>query len=195
VPAPRVETVVKLGGSVLAYPDHFASTLSAIAAASRRRRLLVVPGGGPFADVVRDVDRRFHLPDASAHRMAVLAMDQYALVVVAGIPDSVLVTHPGPIADALEAGRVPVLSPSQWLSAADPLPHSWDVTSDSIAAWVAGEVGARRLVLIKAPGAAGPDAVGRSLVDAHFYRALPQHVMSEIVAADQIDTLRSALDR
>ncbi|HET8757356.1 MAG TPA: hypothetical protein VFM58_15160, partial [Solirubrobacteraceae bacterium] len=32
----------------------------------------------------------------------------------------------------------------------DGLPASWDVTSDSIAAWVAGRAGAGRLVLVKA---------------------------------------------
>ena len=31
----------------------------------------------------------------------------------------------------------------------DALPASWQVTSDSIAAWVAGQVGADRLVLVK----------------------------------------------
>ena len=39
---------------------------------------------------------------------------------------------------ALSAGHVPVLAPSRWLREADPLPHAWTVTSDSIAAWVAG---------------------------------------------------------
>ena len=68
---------------------------------------------------------------------------------------------------ALDAGRVPVLAPSQWLREADPLPHSWDVTSDSIAAWVAGAVGARELVLVKPAGAAGADTV-----DPYFSRVL-----------------------
>ena len=74
---------------------------------------------------------------------------------------------------------LPVLAPYRWLRDADPLPHSWDVTSDSIAAWVAGAVGARRLVLVKPPGAAGGD-----LVDAYFSRALPAEVTAEIVASD-----------
>jgi aspartokinase-like uncharacterized kinase len=33
---------------------------------------------------------------------------------------------------------------------ADPLPHTWDATSDSIAAVAAGELGARELLLVKA---------------------------------------------
>ena len=84
--------------------------------------------------------------------------------------------------------RLPVLAPSRWLRDADPLPHSWDVTSDSIAAWVAGEVGARRLVLVKPPGA------GDQAVDPYFHRALPPEMASpHVVAADQIDALRRSL--
>jgi aspartokinase-like uncharacterized kinase len=78
-----VETVVKLGGGVLAHAEHFDAVLTTIATASRERRLLVVPGGGPFADAVREVDRKLGLGDDAAHWMAVLAMDQYAHLVAA----------------------------------------------------------------------------------------------------------------
>ena len=53
----------------------------------------------------------------------------------------------------------------------------------------AGVVGARRLVLIKPPGASG------LVVDAYFSGALPASVTNVIVAADQLDELRSALSR
>ncbi len=186
--APGVEIVVKLGGGLLAHADHFAAALVEIGAAARQRRLLVVPGGGPFADAVREVDRRFRLSDDAAHWMAVLAMDQYAQLVAARLSGGLLVTEAEEIGAAAHSGFVPVLAPSRWLREADPLPHGWDVTSDSIAAWVAGAVGARRLVLIKPP-----HAVGGTLVDGHFCRALPAHLTPVIVTADQVDRLRSAL--
>ena len=182
-----VATVVKLGGGVLAHGEHFDRALAAIAAAAREHPLLVVPGGGPFADAVRDVDRRCGLSDVAAHWMAVLAMDQYAHLVAARLAGAVLVEEPAAITAALRAGHVPVLAPSRWLRAADPLPHTWDVTSDSLAAWIAGVVGARRLVLIKPAGASG------EMVDAYFSRALPASVKRVIVAADQVDAMRSAL--
>ena len=190
----NVETVVKLGGGLLAYAEHFDALVSAIAAAARERRLLVVPGGGPFADAVREVDRRLRLSDDAAHWMAVLAMDQYAHLVAARLPGGVLVAEPREIAAALSAdldGQVPVLAPYRWLRETDPLPHAWTVTSDSVAAWVAGEVGARRVILVKPPGAADPG--GNGLVDAYFARALPAHVTPVIVPADQLDALHSAL--
>ena len=49
----------------------------------------------------------------------------------------------------MPAGVVSVLLPAALLAERDPLPASWGVTSDSIAAWVAGAAGAGRLVLVK----------------------------------------------
>jgi (4-(4-[2-(gamma-L-glutamylamino)ethyl]phenoxymethyl)furan-2-yl)methanamine synthase len=183
-----VDVVVKLGGGVLAHAGHFAAVLAVIAAAAPHRRVLIVPGGGPFADAVRDVDRRLGLPDDAAHWMAVLAMDQYAHVVAARLEGGVVVADRGGINAAVAARRVPVLAPSRWLEEMDPLPHAWDVTSDSIAAWFVGVVGARRLVLVKPPGAAGGD-----LVDAFFFRTLPRGITSAIITADQMEALRVAL--
>jgi probable H4MPT-linked C1 transfer pathway protein len=185
--ANRVDTVVKLGGGVLSSVERFKQVLSAIGIAARRRALLIVPGGGPFADAVRDVDRRLALSDDAAHWMAVLAMDQYACLVATQLVGGEMVAHPREIDAALAAGRVPVLAPSRWLRDSDPLPHSWQVTSDSIAAWVTGQLAARRLVVIKPPGAEGED-----LVDAHFARTLPAGVTVVIVAADRIDALHAA---
>jgi dihydroneopterin aldolase len=176
-----VDLVVKLGGGLLPHLGAFEAALAAIRKAARVRRLLIVPGGGPFADVVRDVHRQHRLSETAAHWMAVLGMDQYAHLIVSRLPGSVLVRSERGIADALSGSLMPVLAPSQWLRQADPLPHSWDVTSDSIAAWVAGQLGARRLILIKPPAASGG-----TLVDPFFARALPPGVTAETIAGDAL---------
>jgi aspartokinase-like uncharacterized kinase len=185
-----VEAVVKVGGSLLANVSQLDTVLEVLARLSRARRLVVVPGGGPFADAVREVDRRLQLPDTAAHWMAVLAMDQYGHLLVARLRGSVLVSRPSEITAAIESGLLPVVAPSRWLREADPLPHSWDVTSDSVAAWIAGALGAARLVLMKADGAQGGE-----LVDAYFHRALPSGVASMIIPADRIEELALALHR
>jgi aspartokinase-like uncharacterized kinase len=177
---PPVDVVIKLGGGLLPYVESFEATLAAIGHAARVCRLLIVPGGGPFADAVRDVHRQHRLSDSAAHWMAVLAMDQYAHLIASRMPASTLVRTDMGIADALAVNQVPVLAPEQWLRDANPLPHSWDVTSDSIAAWVAGQVGATRLILVKPPA-----ATGESLVDASFARTLPLHVKALSVPADE----------
>ena len=184
-----VDAVVNVGGGLLAQPIHFDAVLAAIGAVGRTRRLLVVPGGGPFADAVREVDRRLGLSDDAAHWMAVLAMDQYAHLVASRLAGSVLVDDLAGISrSAVATAAIPVLAPFRWLREADPLPHTWDVTSDSIAAWVAAQLGSRELVLVKPPGAAEGE-----LVDAYFTRALPALVERTIVPADQIDALDRAL--
>ena len=161
--------VVKVGGGLSATPGALELVGRALAEAGRRHRLLVVPGGGPFADAVREFDRREGLSADAAHWMAILAMDQYAYVLVERIPGAVLVEDPGAIGGALPGTGVAVLAPSRWLRAADVLPHDWAATSDSAAAYVAGALDAARLVLIKpAPGESAAN-----VVDPHFALVLP----------------------
>ena len=160
-----------------------------LADVGRARRLLIVPGGGPFADAVRAVDARVRLSDDAAHWMAILAMDQHAHLIVQRLVHSALVTSATEIAHAQSSARIPVLAPYRWLREADPLPHSWDVTSDSIAAWCAQAVGASQLALIKPSGASGGD-----VVDRYFSRALPPGVSSACVPADEIEGLLAARD-
>jgi aspartokinase-like uncharacterized kinase len=183
-----IDLVIKVGGRLLEFGEQFQLVLDAIGSAALMRPLLVVPGGGPFADLVRDIDRKLGLSDDAAHWMAIGAMDQYAHLVASRLSGGVVVVGTRDMAVALDAQRVPVLAPSRWLREADPLPHSWDVTSDSIAAWVAGQVEARGLVLVKPPGASGS-----GVVDPYFSRALPPHVETFVIRADDSEALSSAL--
>jgi (4-(4-[2-(gamma-L-glutamylamino)ethyl]phenoxymethyl)furan-2-yl)methanamine synthase len=185
--ARRNVVVVKIGGGLL-NADALDAVLAVIGDVAGERRVLIVPGGGPFADVVRDVDRRLHLSDEAAHWMAILAMDQYAHAIASRLPQGLIVDRADAIVATLDAGRVPIIAPSSWLREVDPLPHSWEVTSDSIAAWIAGQVGASSVVLVKPPHASGDD-----LVDAHFTRTLSTGITSAIVTADRIDVLRAAI--
>jgi aspartokinase-like uncharacterized kinase len=140
-------TVVKIGGGLAqeAGDETLRALCRAVGAAGARHPLLVVPGGGAFAGAVRAYDRRFGLRAGTAHRMAILAMDQFGWALADLIPGCV----PRRDLEPVPAGEVPVLLPAALLAERDPLPASWSVTSDAIAAWVAGAAGARRLVLVK----------------------------------------------
>jgi aspartokinase-like uncharacterized kinase len=144
-----------------------------------------------LADAVRDVDARVGAGADAAHWMAILAMDQHAELIASHADSTprrfVPVTTLAEAGRVARAGGVGVLAPSGWLRSADPLSHSWDVTSDSIAAWVAGEAGARQLVLVKPPGATG------TLTDAYFSRALPSDITCEVVTGDDLGRLRETL--
>jgi probable H4MPT-linked C1 transfer pathway protein len=193
--ASPVQTVVKIGGGLLEHAGCLDTVLAAIADVARDEPLLVVPGGGPFADAVRRQDERLGLSDEASHWMAVLGMDQYAHLIVSRLRGAVLVSDAAGLAAAIGAGRIPVLAPYAWLRREDTrredcLPHSWQVTSDSIAAWVAGAIGAHRLVLVKPPGATARPGLDGSpdLVDGYFASARGD-LSVEVIPADTIDTL------
>jgi 5-(aminomethyl)-3-furanmethanol phosphate kinase len=139
-------TVIKLGGS-FAFAPELRDWINAIL--GHAGRIIVVPGGGPFADTVRAAQTEMRFDDRTAHRMALLAMEQYGCA-IAAMSERL---HP---ADSLEAvraglagGKVPVWLPTLMVLADPAIPQSWDVTSDSLAAWLAGRIGAERLILVK----------------------------------------------
>jgi aspartokinase-like uncharacterized kinase len=167
-------TVIKLGGSH-AFAAHLADWIDAIA--KHAGHLVVVPGGGPFADAVRAMQSKMGFDDRAAHRMALLAMEQYGCALASRARRLALADSRAAIDRALDAGRVPVWLPTRMVLAAKEIPWSWDVTSDSLAAWLAGKIGASRLVLVKHADArtrCAPmrDLVARGVVDKAFPRFL-----------------------
>jgi (4-(4-[2-(gamma-L-glutamylamino)ethyl]phenoxymethyl)furan-2-yl)methanamine synthase len=180
-------TVVKIGGGILAIPGAFERVTRAVATASKKARLVVFPGGGPFADIVRDIDGKMGLSPSSAHWMAILAMDQYAHVLAEQIADAEIVDGSAGIAKVHERGGIPVLAPHRWLKSADELPHTWSVTSDSLAAYIAALLGAHRLVVIK------PREGGMELMDPHFTRALPDGIELRVLGPKQLEQLEENL--
>ena len=181
-------TVVKIGGGLTWMPDALDRVCRAVEHAAREWRIVVIPGGGPLADGVRALDNRIGLSPHVAHWMAILAMDQYGHLLADRIAGAVLVEEPGCIREALESGCV-VLAPSRWMRSADVLPHSWDVTSDSIAAFIAGALDASRLILVK------PDSQASDPVDPYFASALPAGMPYTIIGAHRIDELSREISR
>jgi dihydroneopterin aldolase len=144
---PPARIVVKLGGSLArdAALGHWLREL----ADSRSARFVVVPGGGPFADAVRDAQRLWRFDDAIAHAMAVEAMDQFGRVLCAIEAGSVPCTTLRQIEQAWAGGHLPVWLPSNLMAGDLSLARTWDVTSDTLAAWLAWTLRADGLLLVK----------------------------------------------
>jgi 5-(aminomethyl)-3-furanmethanol phosphate kinase len=120
--------VLKLGGSLMNVARELVSTLLGLTAEGYS--FLIVPGGGPMADLIRDLFSRHGISQEAAHWMAVLAMEQYAYFLADGT--GAKLTRKVQRSDGLE-----ILLPYQALLDDDRgLGHCWDYTSDSIAALV-----------------------------------------------------------
>jgi aspartokinase-like uncharacterized kinase len=139
--------VVKLGGSLGGSAD--ARRWVAALAAEAQAGIVLVPGGGPFADAVRAAQAAWGYDDATAHRLAILAMEQYGHVLCGFGAGLVPASSGRAIAAAMRAGRVAVWMAGRMALAPGGPAASWDVTSDALAAWLAGRLGARHLLLVK----------------------------------------------
>ena len=139
--------VVKLGGS-LVYAEELACWLDVIATAGAGK-VVLVPGGGPWADEVREAQKRGGFNDRIAHRKALRAMEQYGQVLAATRPGFVVANSVVEIRDVLKDDQVPVWMPYEMVVADPSIPESWDVTSDSLAAWLADKMNSSTLLLVK----------------------------------------------
>jgi aspartokinase-like uncharacterized kinase len=176
VPDDAPPIVVKLGGSVVRSRE-LSAWLDAIAASPRP--IVVVPGGGALADEVRACQTELGFGDRAAHRMALLAMDQLAWA-VAGMRQGFAVgATEAELHAALGRGEVAVWAPYALLAERSDIEQSWRITSDSLALWLAGRLGAPRCYLIKSFARTGTGASARQLardgvVDAAFPEMLKE---------------------
>lgn len=188
--------IVKIGGS-LAHDLRLVPWLAMLAGLGGGR-VTVVPGGGIFADTVRASQRHWHFPDLPAHNMAVLAMAQTAQLLHALEPRLMLATDEAGIRRALHAGQPALWLPLMLLRDTPDLLTNWEVTSDSLALWLARLLNAERLVLVKscpvAPGSTIAQLAEQGVLDARFEAwSLEAPFPIEVVACDAIDRVRDAL--
>ena len=146
--------VVKLGGS-LADSDELAAWLDVIAKAGAGK-VVLVPGGGHWADEVRSAQKREGFDDRVAHRKALGAMETFGKVLCGVRSEFVEASTEDAIRRVQATGKVAVWLPSEMVLADASIPQTWDVTSDSLAAWLAARLDARLLVLLKSVTVAEP---------------------------------------
>jgi aspartokinase-like uncharacterized kinase len=143
-----MDAVIKIGGSLAEDPERLGALCAKLSEFAKKYAIVVVPGGGRFADVVRDFDKRFTLSSVVSHRMAVLGMDQFGLLLSQIIPNSCATYLLSDAKQLSEIGVVPVFLPSRLMFREDPLENSWNVTSDSIAVYVASRLRVAKVLLV-----------------------------------------------
>jgi aspartokinase-like uncharacterized kinase len=112
-------------------------------------RVVIVPGGGDFADKVRQYQSEWRFDDLAAHNMCLLAMTQYAILMQGVLPELMLAANEDRIRRALREGRVAVWVPTGLMRDTPDSMTNWDTTSDSLAAWLSTTLNAERLMVVK----------------------------------------------
>ncbi len=173
-------TVVKVGGSLFDLPD-LASRLSSFLAGLAEPEITLIPGGGATTDLIRVFDQRFHLGEERAHWLALHALTLNAHVLASLLPEAVVVDNKEDLQMCWTEGKLPILDAYSLLrqleAASTPtVPHLWEAASDSVAAFLAKTVSAKRLILLKSidfpPDINWHEAGRRGLVDPLFAEIL-----------------------
>lgn len=164
--------IIKLGGSLLGMAGWPGLVSELVRDRATVRPVLLVVGGGAIVDGLRVIDAAAPQPAALTHALAIDLMRTTARLVADALAVPVVVER--------DTEPVAVLDASGWLAAgcrSGLLPVGWHVTSDTIAAEVAAEIGCDLLLAKRAapppcPGHDAIDAVARAgWVDGHFATA------------------------
>ena len=144
--------VVKLGGSLAQSPS-----LPLWLEALGQTAAIIVPGGGPFADTVRKAQADWRFDEKTAHHMAILGMRQYGRMLAGLCPRLMMATTVDELRANANQAKVWLPLPESLDEAG--IPATWDITSDSLAAWLAGQIEADHLLLVKSVERSKADAV------------------------------------
>lgn len=139
--------VVKLGGS-LGDAQVLRDWLDSIVQRGQGRAV-IVPGGGAFAEQVRIAQRCWRFDDITAHRMAILAMQQMALLFGGLNAGLHIAGSAAEIRATLGQNHTALWSPDYKALDRAGIAADWNITSDSLAAWLAAELCASGLILVK----------------------------------------------
>ncbi|MCZ2342975.1 MAG: hypothetical protein LC104_14470 [Bacteroidales bacterium] len=165
--------VVKVGGSLYDHP-YLQPGLREYLAGIAAEKILVVAGGGSIVEAVRKLDRHQNLGEPLAHQLALLGcqLTTHWMRSLLGIETvtAALEWHAVP-----HSPRIMLLNSSEFLTQYEKvyggMPHTWAVTSDSIAA-CAARVAQARLVLLKSVDVSTEmpweDVAAHGAVDAYF---------------------------
>lgn len=161
-------------------------------------RVVVVPGGGDFADKVRQYQSEWCFDDLAAHNMCLLAMAQYALLMQGVLPELVLATSEAKIRRALRDGHVAVWVPTALMRDTPDAMSNWDTTSDSLAAWLSTMLNAERLIVVKSCPLDGDTPLetlaAAGVVDRRFVDYVSEaNYVVELFNKDHVELMRDRL--
>lgn len=163
-------TVLKVGGSLFDLPD-LPQRILALVRKQGWSRVLVIAGGGELVEQLRRDGAVHNLSEELCHDRALDLLGETAAQLADLHPRFELAEGFSDMGQAWKAERIPVLDP-RFIPRWRLLPASWDVTSDSLAAWAALQWSAHRLVLAKSvtlpSGMLSSEVAAQGMVDGYF---------------------------
>jgi aspartokinase-like uncharacterized kinase len=112
-------------------------------------QIVIVPGGGLFADAVREAQAISGFDDAVAHHLALQAMAQFGTLLASMHSAFVTVDNLTDIAKCASQRQTMIWLPTDMVLSDLSIAKSWQVTSDSLSVWLARKIHAQSLVIVK----------------------------------------------
>ena len=137
---------MKIGGSL--FPKHAID----LAKKLKNTDSCIVVGGGEFANLIRKYNDEINFSEEANHWTAIDCMDIMAKLVNDKVESAKLAYSIEEINQISNEGFTPIFIVSEFLKKEDPFECSWDVTSDSIAAYVAHLLNANLLIVTNVNG-------------------------------------------
>lgn len=141
-----IKQVVKIGGSL--FPNYAID----LAKKLENTNSLIVLGGGEFANLIRKYDSEINFSQETNHWTAIDCMDIIAKLVNDKVESTKLAYSIDDAITISDEGFTPIFVVSKFLREDDPFECSWDVTSDSIAAYISHLLNANLLIVTNVNG-------------------------------------------
>ena len=141
-----IKQVVKIGGSL--FPNYAIDLANKL----ENTNSCIVLGGGEFAKLIRKYDDEIKFSEETNHWTAIDYMDIIAKLVNDKVKSSKLAYSIDEVNKISDEGFTPIFIVSEFLKTEDPFECSWDVTSDSIAAYISHLLNAKLLIVTNVNG-------------------------------------------
>ena len=140
----------KIGGKILEDLENLDSTISQLEQLYNENlieKIILIPGGGTLANFIRKVYRELKFTEELAHWMGIVSMNYNGLELNKKFPNFEITEDFNRLKKLDKS--LSIFLPYEFLKENDKLPHSWDVTSDSISLFIANELGLNECFLVK----------------------------------------------
>ncbi|MFX1495875.1 MAG: hypothetical protein ACFFBZ_16445 [Promethearchaeota archaeon] len=140
----------KIGGKILEDFENLNSTISQLEQLYDENlidKIVLIPGGGSFANFIRKIYNELKFTEEIAHWMGIISMNYNGLELNKKFPNLEVIEN----YSRLKKNHrfFCIFLPYEFIKENDKLPHSWDVTSDSISLFISKYLGLNECFLIK----------------------------------------------